>query len=281
MSTNFEDLILRDETGNRPAAGVPGRLFYDTTLEKWQRDTGADWEDCEPDTGGDMDNPMTTAGDIIYGGVDGDPTRLGIGDDDDVLTLASGVPTWAAPAGGGGFSTGDIQQVELYRSVLAEAGRFDTTGVDLSGYDHLIIRSLTRSSVAATYDTNYMLFNNDSTAGNYKAQYRSTYNATTGANITDTPRAGDTVGANGRANCASYTEIFIPLYAGTTFEKIAQVRSSLRIGDAAGDEQIIEYTYHWESTSAITRVQYQPDGYDTDKFAAGSFCQVIGVKTVA
>lgn len=52
MSTKFEDLILRDETGNRPAAGVPGRLFYDTTLEKWQRDTGADWEDCEPDAGG-------------------------------------------------------------------------------------------------------------------------------------------------------------------------------------------------------------------------------------
>lgn len=48
MSTAFEDLILRDTAANRPAAGKPGRLFYDTTNEKWQRDTGATWEDCEP-----------------------------------------------------------------------------------------------------------------------------------------------------------------------------------------------------------------------------------------
>jgi len=55
MSTDFEDLILRDITGNRPAAAIPGRLFYDTTLEKWERDTGAAWEDCEPAAaGGDM-----------------------------------------------------------------------------------------------------------------------------------------------------------------------------------------------------------------------------------
>jgi len=44
----LEEVILRDITGNRPAAGIAGRLFYDTTLEKWQRDTGAAWEDCEP-----------------------------------------------------------------------------------------------------------------------------------------------------------------------------------------------------------------------------------------
>ena len=41
-------------------------------------------------------SPMTTAGDIIYGGTNGTGTRLAKGTDGQVLTLASGVPTWAS-----------------------------------------------------------------------------------------------------------------------------------------------------------------------------------------
>lgn len=52
MSTNFEDLIGRGATGSKPAAGVPGRLYYDTTLEQLERDTGVAWEVCEPGSGG-------------------------------------------------------------------------------------------------------------------------------------------------------------------------------------------------------------------------------------
>jgi hypothetical protein len=47
-----------------------------------------------------MANPMTTTGDIIYSSPGSTPVRLGIGSTDDVLTVAGGVPTWAAPAGG-------------------------------------------------------------------------------------------------------------------------------------------------------------------------------------
>jgi hypothetical protein len=39
---------------------------------------------------------MTTAGDIIYGGTSGTGTRLAKGADGQVLTLASGMPTWAS-----------------------------------------------------------------------------------------------------------------------------------------------------------------------------------------
>jgi hypothetical protein len=60
MSTNFEDLIGRGVTGSKPAAGIPGRLYYDTTLERWERDTGVAWEVCEPPAGGG------DAGDITY-----------------------------------------------------------------------------------------------------------------------------------------------------------------------------------------------------------------------
>jgi hypothetical protein len=44
-------------------------------------------------------SPMTTAGDIIYGGTNGTGTVLAKGTNGQVLTLASGVPSWASPSG--------------------------------------------------------------------------------------------------------------------------------------------------------------------------------------
>jgi hypothetical protein len=44
-------------------------------------------------------SPMTASGDIIYGGTSGTGTVLAKGTNGQVLTLASGVPSWATPAG--------------------------------------------------------------------------------------------------------------------------------------------------------------------------------------
>ena len=44
----------------------------------------------------------STTGDIIYASAANTPARLGIGSTAQVLTVASGVPSWATPAGGGG-----------------------------------------------------------------------------------------------------------------------------------------------------------------------------------
>lgn len=46
-------------------------------------------------------SPMSASGDIIYGGTAGTGTRLAKGSDTQILTLASGLPTWAAPATAG------------------------------------------------------------------------------------------------------------------------------------------------------------------------------------
>jgi len=43
-----------------------------------------------------MTNPMTTTGDTIYSSSGSTPARLGIGSTGQVLTVAGGVPTWAA-----------------------------------------------------------------------------------------------------------------------------------------------------------------------------------------
>jgi len=50
-------------------------------------------------------NPSTTLGDIEYRSSTANTnTRLGIGSTGNVLTVAGGVPTWAAPAAGGGMT---------------------------------------------------------------------------------------------------------------------------------------------------------------------------------
>ena len=48
-----------------------------------------------------MANPMTTGGDLIYGGASGSPTRLANGSAGQVLTSAGGTsaPTWSSPVG--------------------------------------------------------------------------------------------------------------------------------------------------------------------------------------
>lgn len=59
------------------------------------------WEPVAPG----MTNPMTTAGDLIYGGVSGVPTRLAAGPDTHILTMVAGAPAWAAPSAGSGTVT--------------------------------------------------------------------------------------------------------------------------------------------------------------------------------
>lgn len=47
MSTNFEDLIGRGNTAGKPAAGIPGRLYFDTDESKLYRDNGSTWDEAE------------------------------------------------------------------------------------------------------------------------------------------------------------------------------------------------------------------------------------------
>ena len=46
---------------------------------------------------------VTTNGDLIYGTGSATVSRIGIGSTGDVLTVAAGIPSWAAPAGGATF----------------------------------------------------------------------------------------------------------------------------------------------------------------------------------
>jgi len=83
VDTDFSDLL----------GGTTGQVLSKTSA------TDLDFTWITDATG--MANPMTTTADIIYSSSGSTPARLGIGSTSDVLTVAGGVPTWAAPAGGG------------------------------------------------------------------------------------------------------------------------------------------------------------------------------------
>lgn len=56
--------------------------------------------------------PMTTSGDIIYGGVSGTGTRLAKATDGWVLTLVSGLPAWAAVSAGGNTFADNVFRIQ-------------------------------------------------------------------------------------------------------------------------------------------------------------------------
>ena len=83
-------------TATRPANPTAYQtLGYNTTIESHESWNGTSWV-------GFFD-PITTAGDLVVGDGTGQASRLGIGTDDQVLTVVSGVPAWADGGGGGNY----------------------------------------------------------------------------------------------------------------------------------------------------------------------------------
>jgi hypothetical protein len=90
VDTDFVDLL----------GGTTGQILSKTT------DTDLDFTWVN----GGMSNPMTTTGDTIYSSSGSTPARLGIGSTGEVLTVAAGIPSWAAipsPTWEGCLITGD------------------------------------------------------------------------------------------------------------------------------------------------------------------------------
>lgn len=80
-----------------------------------------------------LTNPMTTTGDMIYASSGSTPARLGIGSTGQVLTVASGVPSWATPASGSTFVGASVYMTAAqsiannsFVTLLFNAENFDT-----------------------------------------------------------------------------------------------------------------------------------------------------------
>ena len=128
----FASAAARDAAVTSPQEGNFAYL-KDTNVTTYY--TGSAWTNL--DTTG-MTNPMTTTGDMIYSSPGSTPVRLGIGSTGNVLTVAGGVPSWAAPSGGG-----KILQV------VTATGTTDTTITSTSFTDINLSASITPTSASS------------------------------------------------------------------------------------------------------------------------------------
>lgn len=173
-----------------------------------------------------------------------------------------------------------IENVEtktlLDSSILESSGIFDFTNISIE-YDKLFIVGRLRSTAATIQDNAYVFFNGDTTTSNYREQrIVGNDNTASGVEATNSLFISPS-GASSSTGAYTYFEMSIPDYAGSTFQKMALTSGGGELDSAAGTVGMT--VVRWQSTSAITRVTLQPDGYATDSFAAGSYVEVYGVKT--
>jgi hypothetical protein len=150
----FASAAARDAAITSPEEGQFAYL-KDTNVTTYY--TGSAWANL--DTTG-MTNPMTTTGDTIYSSSGSTPARLGIGSTGQVLTVAGGVPSWAAaPSAQKSFT--------LLSTTTTNTGSSFTIS-SLSGYDEIrVVLQNVRTNDTGNNAIRLQM-NADTTAANYR-----------------------------------------------------------------------------------------------------------------
>jgi hypothetical protein len=209
--------------------------------------------------GGIQPTLLTTTGDIIYASSASNPARLGIGSSAQVLTVASGVPSWATPSSGGMTSI--------------------ATGT-LSG------TSVTLSSIAQTYNDLYLkiLAPTESSGGKYlgfriNAVTTATYNGAalsanqvTNINYASQTQIDASMGSLGMPSSAS-TQMYTLSIPNYTFAGYKNYYSTF----ASTDKTYTNFCNSWvPTTAAVTSIEIRTtDGLGT---LTGGTYTLYGVK---
>jgi hypothetical protein len=147
--TTTGDISYRSATAN-----VNTRLALGTAGQVLKVNSGATAPEWATDASG-MTNPMTTTGDTIYSSSGSTPARLAIGSTGNVLTVAGGVPTWAAPAGGGKVlqvvSASTTTQTTITSTTLTDSGITATITPTLASSKILVMISASNYGTRALH----------------------------------------------------------------------------------------------------------------------------------
>jgi hypothetical protein len=196
----------------------------------------------------------TTNGDLLYGTGSGALTRRAIGTTGQVLTVASGVPSWATPAAGGGMTL--ISTTSFTGTVLTLSSIVGT-------YKEL--RLYVKGLYAANTNTLNITFNGDLTNPGYAslsggdAMNRGYNLSGSGNNSMNTFTY-----LNTSANSDSFIVLTIPNYSNTTTMKFMNVTGAVET--SSGVYTLGTWTGFWNNTSAITSIEFRGIG----TFTAGS-----------
>jgi hypothetical protein len=246
----FASAAARDAAITSPQEGQFAYL-KDTNVTTYY--TGSAWANV--DTTG-MTNPMTTTGDIIYASSGSTPGRIGIGSTGNVLTVAGGIPSWAAPAGGGGMT-------------VITSGSLSTTSVSLSGlsgYNSLLVE--VNNPVVDVISQMAFRFNSNSSSIYSQAGMSPLTSSILNGGPTTTARAG--FATYNLATTADNTSAFISVndYDSTVFKNI-------NMGMSNGSDAIFG-NVRFNDTTAITSIQITTSG-GTSTFTGGTYV-LYGVK---
>jgi len=177
----------------------------------------------------------TTTGDIIYASGANTPARLAVGSTDDVLTVAGGVPTWAAPASGG-------------MTVLSSGS--------LSG------ASVTISSISASYNNLQLVITNALPSA--QAGLRVRFNSDSGSNYfsVNSSLGGTsqtygstyaTVSSDQHTSGTNLSVLDVYDYANTSSRKLCNA-NSITQNNATPNYNLVNYRGSWNDTSAINAI---------------------------
>jgi len=155
-------------TATRPANPTAYQtLGYNTTIEAHESWNGTAWV-------GFFD-PITTEGDLVVGDGTGQASRLGVGANDQVLTVVSGSPEWADGGGGGNYyniTAGGTYTVSLESGLYSVASTDALTvgGVTVNGNLGLVnyasgVADIVASSVLDSWTTRTSGFGTSSIYG--------------------------------------------------------------------------------------------------------------------
>jgi hypothetical protein len=185
---------------------------------------------------------MTTTGDTIYSSSGSTPARLGIGTTGQVLTVAAGVPSWAAAAA----ATPDYTLLNAGGTALTGAG---TITVNITAYNFLLVVVAGASSANASSRFTFR-FNSD-TASNYQTIGIGLSGASTVA-IQNAGLKSELDFARMGANAANTADGIMHVFGakGTGFKPLAI--SGAGDGSTNNDSQTLNGYY--KGTSTITSV---------------------------
>ena len=205
---------------------------------------------------------LTTTGDIYYASGANTPARLGIGSTGNVLTVASGIPSWAAPASGG------MTLINTGGTALSSTST--TVSSIPSGYNYLygvVILSDPRDDGGGLR----MRINGDDTA-NRHAQVTSNWsNGNTSFNQTSVPLTFSQ--DNGTPTGIVIFEI--PFYANTSIWKYIRVSALINSYLNQANGEFVMAAGGYNQTGAVTSLEFF---YNGGVIADGGTIYIYGVK---
>jgi hypothetical protein len=250
------DLVKDGAAAIRTALNGVDTSFVDlkggTTGQVLSKTSGTDLDFTWITDATGMANPMTTTGDVIYSSSGSTPARLGIGSTDDVLTVAGGVPTWAAPAPGASMTS--IASGSLSGSSVV-LGSIPATYTDLrlDVFDYYASSNAFLELIITGISSGYFGF--------------MTFNE--GGTVASATTSGSQVafkGATANADNNNRASYYFKNYADTTSRRLISASDVAIVGGAALALTRVEYTN--SSTAAISSITIRPSA---GTFSAGTY----------